>query len=148
MVRPAAGPVAAGSAGRLTSRYLCPVPSKPRRADPPGKPAPPAPAAAAGPAAKSATGSGPANVSRRVRAGLPSRAEQKRARLAEAEADLERKRRATRRRRLWIAAAVLAAVAALVLFDIFAIHHASKSKKRAAAIPSVAARTGTGRSSL
>jgi hypothetical protein len=84
------------------------------------------------------------NASRRTKAGLPTRAEQKRVRLAAAQAELERRRTATRRRRLWIGGGVLVAVAALVLFDIFAINHASKSNKPPA-MPASPATAASGR---
>lgn len=76
------------------------------------------------------------------------RAEQKRARLAAAQAELERQRRRALMRRVWIAAAVVVAVAALVLVDVYVLNHAKKKPAAAAAVPTAPASTATGRDSL
>jgi hypothetical protein len=93
---------------------------------------------------KSSKAVGPPSASRRTKAGLPTRAEQKQARLAAAKAELERSRRATLRRRLLIVAAVVVVAAGVVLFDVFALNHSSKPKPTAA-MPSTPASVGTGR---
>jgi hypothetical protein len=114
-------------------RYRGWVPNKPVTGDTPTK------------AAKSPHNSQP-NAGGQAKTGKPTRAEEKRARLAAAKAELARQQRAARRRRLWIAAGVLVAVVALVLFGVFAVNHAAQSKKGAtAAIPSAPASTATGR---
>jgi hypothetical protein len=88
------------------------------------------------------------NPSKRTKAGLPTRAEQKRARLEAAKAELERKRLAARRRLMVIVVAAAVVVAGFVLFDIFALHHAKAARTPAAAAPSAPASAGTGRDSL
>jgi hypothetical protein len=109
-------------------RYRCAVPGKPPKAD---------------------TATKAPNPNRRTKAGLPTRADEKRVRLAVAKAELERKQREARLRRLWIIAAAVVVVAGFVVLDVFVLNHASKSKKNAAAaIPSVPATVAAGRDNL
>jgi len=88
------------------------------------------------------------NPSRRARAGKPSRAEEKRARLAAAEAELARQRRRVTRRRLWLGAALAVVLTAIVLLDVYVLNHASHAKPKAPATPvpatPAAATPGTG----
>ncbi|HKS99146.1 MAG TPA: hypothetical protein VJT31_06390 [Rugosimonospora sp.] len=81
----------------------------------------------------------PPNASRRARAGRPTRAEEKRARLAAAEAEQAERRRRARRRLVWIIVAVVLALTAIVLVDAYVLSHAKKHGAALGRLPDVGA---------